>query len=61
MKLRRRYLVIPAILALLGSLPIMLVNPNVHGIVWGGLLFCAGVVFYTISQASPHDGHYLTA
>ena len=61
MKLRRRYLVIPAILALLGSLPIMLVHPNVNGVVWGGFLFAAGVVVYVISQVSPHDGHYLTA
>jgi hypothetical protein len=56
MKLRRRYLIIPAILATLASLPILMIRPNADGIVAGGLLFTAGVVLYVISQVSPHDG-----
>jgi hypothetical protein len=56
MKLRRRYLIIPAILAVLASLPILVIRPNADGIVFGGLLFTAGVVLYVISQVSPHDG-----
>ena len=56
MKLRRRYLIIPAVLAFLGSLPILLIRPNPLGIVLGGFLFCAAVVLYVISQVSPHDG-----
>lgn len=56
MKLRRRYLIIPAIVALLASVPILLIRPNPLGIVLGGLLFCAAVVLYVISQVSPHDG-----
>ncbi len=56
MKLRRRYLLIPAILCALGSIPILLVHPNPLGVVLGGLVFTAGVVLYVISQVSPHDG-----
>ena len=56
MKLRRRYLLIPAILCALGSLPILLIHPTPLAIALGGLLFTAGVVLYVISQVSPHDG-----
>ncbi|HEX4517496.1 MAG TPA: hypothetical protein VH054_28315 [Polyangiaceae bacterium] len=56
MKLRRRYLVIPAILLVVASLPIMLVHPSPLGVVLGGLMFTAAVVLYVISQVSPHDG-----
>ena len=56
MKLRRRYLVIPAILFAIASIPIMLFRPNPLGVVLGGLMFTAGVVLYVISQVSPHDG-----
>lgn len=56
MKLRRRYLLIPAILCAVASLPILLIHPTVYGVVFGGLLFTAGVVLYVISQVSPHDG-----
>jgi hypothetical protein len=56
MKLRRRYLIIPALLAIAGSVPILLIHPHPLEIVLGGLLFCAGIVLYVISQVSPHDG-----
>jgi hypothetical protein len=56
MKLRRRYLIIPAILLTLASLPILLIRPTPLGMVLGGFMFTAGVVFYVISQVSPHDG-----
>ena len=56
MKLRRRYLLVPAILFALASLPIMLVRPTPFGVVMGGLMFTVGVVLYVISQVSPHDG-----
>lgn len=56
MKLRRRYLIIPAILVAIASIPILLVRPNPLGVVLGGLMFTAGVVLYVISQVSPHDG-----
>lgn len=56
MKLRRRYLIIPAVLLAIASVPILLVRPNPLGIVLGGLMFTAGVVLYVISQVSPHDG-----
>jgi hypothetical protein len=56
MKLRRRYLVIPAILLVVASLPILLVHPNPLGVVLGGFMFTAAVVLYVISQVSPHDG-----
>ena len=56
MKLRRRYLLLPAIILAIASLPIMLVHPTVYGVVLGGLMFTAGVVLFVISQVSPHDG-----
>ncbi len=56
MKLRRRYLLVPAILLAIASIPILLVRPNALGVVLGGLMFTAGVVLYVISQVSPHDG-----
>lgn len=56
MKLRRRYLLVPAILFAVAAIPILLVHPNPLGIVLGGFLFTAGVVLYVISQVSPHDG-----
>lgn len=56
MKLRRRYLIIPAILFAVASVPILLVHPNPLGIVLGGFMFTAGVVLFVISQVSPHDG-----
>jgi hypothetical protein len=56
MKLRRRYLVIPAILFAIASIPIMVIRPTPLGVVLGGFMFTAGVVLYVISQVSPHDG-----
>ena len=56
MKLRRRYLIIPAILVAIASIPVLLVHPNALGVVLGGLMFTAGVVLFVISQVSPHDG-----
>jgi len=56
MKLRRRYLLIPAIILAIASIPILCVDPTPLGIVLGGLMFTAGVVLWVISQVSPHDG-----
>ena len=56
MKLRRRYLVLPAIIFAIASIPIMVVRPTPFGVVMGGLMFTAGLILYVISQVSPHDG-----
>jgi len=56
MKLRRRYLLLPAILFAVASIPILVIRPTPLGVVLGGLMFTAGVVLYVISQVSPHDG-----
>ena len=56
MKLRRRYLVVPAVILAIASIPIMVVRPTPFGVVMGGLMFTAGVVLWVISQVSPHDG-----
>jgi len=56
MKLRRRYLLVPAIILAIASIPIMVIRPTPFGVVLGGLMFTVGVVLYVISQVSPHDG-----
>jgi hypothetical protein len=56
MKLRRRYLLFPAIVLAIASIPIMVVRPTPFGVVVGGFMFTIGVVLYVISQVSPHDG-----
>ena len=56
MKLRRRYLIVPAVLLAIASIPILVVDPTPLGVVLGGLMFTVGVVLWVISQVSPHDG-----